>query len=179
MNEFEQPQRYDLKITSEIFVQARILGIDHEEMVEFFATQIECMFRCKPNYNYFGQKAKVWILRGFYPGSSLFFKLILLAQRNQDLNGNDMHDGGYFAKVTTLTINNTKKKRAFQIFSGHSLREQMTDKMENALMGAKHEFKPLMTDKYRLPRCISPSGMPIYRFKKPSKRKRKSETKSN
>src|ERR1700686_1970990 len=88
------PQQYEMKVMSELLAQAHILGLDVEEFVGFFASQVQAMLASPPNYNKLGVKAKVWILRGFYPETSIFFKLILVTKEQN----------GYYAKVTPLRI---------------------------------------------------------------------------
>jgi hypothetical protein len=124
------------------------------------------MLSCPPNFNMFGQRARVWIMRGFYPNSTLFFKIVLM----ENSENRRYSDGGYYAKVSPLRTHFIGKGHSkyddHTIFDGRELNEYLTNKMENALLGAKHELKPVMTRKFRMPRCQSPKGMKIFKLKR-------------
>ena len=158
-------QPFVLKVMSELLTQAHIAGIDLEEFIEFFATQIQTMLSHSPNYNYMGEKKRVWIMRGFYPDTPIFFKLTLILSTNDKEN--------YYAKVSPLRVNFYGKGGtaydSWVKFDGKTLNEDITDKMENVFFGAEHDLKPILRDKVRMPRCMSPKGMKIFRYKKPRK----------
>ena len=161
----ETPRKYQLKVMSELLVQAHIIGVELDEFVGFFASQVQAMLVCPPNLNLFGQKARVWILRGFYPGTHIFFKLVLM----------DREDGLY-AKASPLRVHfqgtrGTTKYDAHMKFNGTKLNEDLTNRMENAFFGANHKLDPILYNKIRMPRCMSPKGLKIFRYKKPRKKK--------
>lgn len=164
MNELEDPTPYDMKVTGEIFAHAKILGIDAEKMVEFFATQVEAMLMCPPNFKFGGNRC--WILRGYYPGSSMFFKQILI-----NPTSDRMGEGGYyFSKVSSLSVGFRRHTPAHQTFKGNELRKLMSDRMENILLGASHKIEPLIKVKTKMPRCLAPKGMKLFRYKKPKRK---------
>jgi len=175
--EEDTPQQYKLKVMSELLVQAHILGIDLEEFVGFFAAQIQAMLSCPPNYNFFGQKERVWIMRGFYPETQIFFKIILMGNKSESITMS-----GYYAKVSPMRVTFTSKSGGkyddHVIFEGRKLNEDITNRMENAFFGADHKLDPIIQKKVRMPRCMSPRGMKIFRYKKPSKRSKR-ETKAD
>ena len=154
-----------MKVMSELLVQAHIIGIDLEEFVGFFASQVQAMLACQPNLNVFGQKARVWIMRGFYPDTHVFFKLVLIGG-----------DKELYAKVSPLRINfNTrggKRWDAHMNFNGAKLNVNLINRMENSLLGADHKLEPIMYNKIKMPRCMSPKGLKIFNYKKPRKKRK-------
>ena len=153
---------YSMKVCATVLTMGLVQGVNPEDMVEFFATQVSTMLLSPPNYNKYGIKAPVWIMRGFYPGTSVFFKLIVA--RN---------DQGTWVRVSYPKINGTKNRPHTFHFDGARLNEAITDKMENTFFGAKHEVKPLISAKLRSPKCMSPKGVKIFNYEKPKKRTNK------
>jgi hypothetical protein len=156
------PAPYQLKVMSELLTQAHILGLDLEEMIEFLASQVQAMLSCPPNYNFMNEKKRVWILRGFYPGSPLFFKLTVCSLA--DMGG----PGGYFAKASPMRVVYTNKRTKTRSddhvsFNGNTLNSALTDRMENTFFGAQHEVKSLLSKGVKMPRCMSPKGMKLLR----------------
>ena len=164
---------------SELFTQGLIHGLSSDEMLEFFASQIEAMFCCPPNYRFFGQKARVWILRGFYPNTPIFFKLVLI-----DTSVNNVYHGGagYFAKATPMRA--VFRGRGGGVYDDHrtfsstDISTNITNRMENAFFNANHDIKELITKKIKMPRCMSPKGMKLLRIDK-SLRGKKREVKKH
>jgi hypothetical protein len=146
--------------------QAKVLGIEPQDLVEFFGVQINAMLGCPPNYNYMGEKANVWILRGYYPGYSLFFKLVLVKKSDE---------GGYYAKASALEMKATrylkgKKTRVTipdnLVFNGKEMDNLITSRMENSILGAKHDIEALLPFKIKMPKCMSPRGMKLFKHEK-------------
>lgn len=156
------PQQYRIKIMTELLMQANISGLDLNEFVGFFGAQVQAMLASPPNYNKYGQKARVWYMRGFYPGSSIFFKLVLCT-RDSSYGG-----ASYYAKVSPLRIEKRVTKNRIvednYQFDGSEISEDVTNRMENTFFGADHELKPLVPNKIKMPRCMSPKGMKIFRY---------------
>ena len=170
------PQQYTIKVMSELLTQAHIAGIDLEEFVGFFATQVQAMLASSPNYNKFGEKARVWVMRGFYPESAVFFKLVLIDCNASAKGDSRFGNTGYYAKASGMRVMGYSRKgnsyEDFVCLDGAKLNDDLTDRMENSILGANHELKPLLEKKVRMPRCMSPRGLQIFRFKKPKKEKR-------
>ena len=166
------PQQYKLKVMSELLTQAHIAGLDLEEFVGFFATQIQAMLASPPNYMKFGEKKRVWVMRGFYPDSGVFFKLTLTPSTSDE---GSTHRFSYFAKASSLRVMRTSKKgyqsEACLYIDGSDLNDNIVDRMENSFFGANHEIKPIVVDKPKMPRCMSPKGMKLFTYKKPKKAK--------
>lgn len=166
----QTPSQYRLKVMMELLTQAYVLGLDVEELIEFLASQVQAMLLCPPNYNFRNVKKRIWILRGFYPKSTLFFKLTISSL--DDYVGNT----GYFAKASAMRILGYKKKNKspfddHQTFDGNALNEALTNRMENTFFGANHEAKELLYSKLRMPRCMSPKGMKLLTYQKPRKKR--------
>ncbi len=161
---------------SELLVQAFILKLDIEEFIGFFATQIQLMLASPPNYNMFGVKARVWIMRGFVPDTPIFFKIALTG------GGPDSKHGatGYYAKVSPMRIyfhgKHGTKYDDNMVFESGQLNEDITNRMENSLFGANHKLESMLKKKLKMPRCMSPKGIKLFKYKAP--RKKKNATKS-
>lgn len=160
------PSPYKLKVMTELFAQARILGLDLEELLEFLASQVQAMLSCPPNYNFRGEKKRIWVLRGFYPKSTLFFKLTICHLEE---------DKGYYAKASPMRVSYyTKHKQVgdhYVAFDGIALNEALTNRMENTFFGAAHVVKDLLPKEIKMPRCMSPKGMRLLRYQPPRKRR--------
>jgi hypothetical protein len=161
------PHRYKMKVMSELLTQAHIAGVELEEFIGFFASQIQVMLTCPPNLNMFGQMARIWVCRGFYPTTSVFFKLVLISR-----------EGGHYAKVSPLRTTfrgrtgAASRWDAYTLFDSEKLNEDLTNRMENAFLGANHKLDPLLPMKLKMPRCMSPRGMKLFKYKKPRKKKK-------
>src|ERR1017187_4266587 len=100
--QIETPQKYYFKVMSELLVHAHMLNVNLEEFAGFLGSQVQAMLACPPNYNKFGKKARAWIMRGFYPGTTLFFKLAIATA--------DEPSGGYYVKASPLRVHHSGKK---------------------------------------------------------------------
>jgi hypothetical protein len=163
------PQPYKMKVMAELLVQAHIIGLDVEEFVSFFSVQIQAMLASPPNFNMFGEKARVWVMRGFYPGTHIFFKLTLIANSNAN-------NGGYYAKVSPMRIMRKIKRSEFEdhmTFDGTELNKSITDRMENSFFGANHQLDKILQKKLKMPRCMSPRGLKVFRYEKKKNEKRR------
>lgn len=170
---------YSIKVLTEVFTNGLIHGLDPEDMLEFFASQVETMLLCPPNYRMWGKSARVWILRGFYPDTPIFFKLVVI---DTSIDSPENHGTKYFAKVTPLrTLYRTKHGGKYDdhyTWMSEGIEENMTNRMENTFFHAKHEIKKLITKKLTMPRCMAPKGMKLLRFKRPRKAKKREAKKS-
>lgn len=156
-------QPYTLKVTNALLQMGLVHGVQPESMVEFLAAQVQNMLACPPNCKQFGPESRVWILRGFYPGTPLFFKLTVSSK---------VRHGRYFAKAQIPIVKNHFRRELVSTFDGRLLNEHMTNAMENAVFGAKHKITPLFEGKMRRPKCMSPKGMPLLRYKSPTKKRK-------
>jgi hypothetical protein len=150
----EEASSYTLKVCSTLLSMAYIHEIDPDDLVEFFSTQVQAMLTVPSNYKQFGHAPPVWVMRGFYPGTRLFFKLVIA--RNEK---------GTWAKasIPMMHVGSKRKADRFIKLTGKELNQSMVKKMENSLLGADHQIVPLIPDKVRrMPRCMSPKGVKIF-----------------
>lgn len=162
LGQVEQHQQYHFKIMSELLVQARLLNIDVEGFVGFLGAQVQAMLACPPNYSKFGVKKRAWIMRGFFPGTGLFFKLTI---GTEDSGSGNKYS--YFVKASPLRVNHFIKgvnREASVVVNSDKLNEDIVNRMENEFFGADHELKNLLEEQIKLPRCMSPKGLQIFRF---------------
>ena len=150
----DEVSSYTMKVCSTLIMLAYVSNIDPDDLIEFFATQVQAMLIAPPNYKMFGAAPPVWVMRGFYPGTSLFFKLTVA--RNEK--------GTWVkASIPMMTVGNKRRADKFVKLDGKQLNETIVNKMENTFFGATHQIKPLVEDKLRkMPRCMSPKGVKIF-----------------
>jgi len=162
----EQQQKYEFKIMNELLVQAKAMEIDLEKLVGFLGAQVQAMLNCSPNYSMFGKKARAWIMRGFYPGTSLFFKLTIGTMGDSDSTD-------YYVKASglkvTLTARNGRTHDSFVMIDSVKLNDSIVNSMENEFFGANHELQSLLQKSVKLPRCMSPRGCQIFSLDKGKK----------
>jgi hypothetical protein len=171
LQSIETPQRYNFKIINELLVQAKALNIDLEGFIGFLGAQVQAMLGCPPNYSKFGKKERAWIMRGFYPGTPLFFKLTIGTDTNSPSGGNQ-----YNVKAVPLRVNKTVKghqSEAYIWLDSAKINEDITNRMENEFFGANHELESLLDIHIKLPRCMSPRGCQMFRYDIPSPKKEK------
>jgi hypothetical protein len=157
----ETAATYLLSVCATLLTMGVVQGIKPDDMVEFFASQVQTMLTAPPNYKLYGKTAPVWIMRGFYPKTPIFFKLTVC--RNER---------GTYVKASIPMVKGGKKRTGYPSlikFDGAQLNETITNKMENSFFGASHEVKPLVSW-LRMPRCMSPRGVKIFSYEKPSKK---------
>jgi len=112
------------------------------------------MLTVPPNYKMYGNTPPVWVMRGFYPGTCLFFKLTVAK--------NEM---GTWVKATipVAQMGSRRKVNKVLTWTGQQLNNSLTSKMENSLLEANNEIKPLVTNALRrMPRCMSPKGIRVF-----------------
>jgi (2Fe-2S) ferredoxin len=151
-------------------------NILREDIAAFFAGQLEGIIRCPYNvtsfqrlYNNVGGvvtqinngrvTVPAWVLRGFYPGTNLFFRMTVVDCENSNLLGS--HPARYYSNVTIPRIKGRRIVDSHHI-NGQLVRDNDHKAMENAMLGATHELtKVLDGPKLKMPKCMSPKGMPL------------------
>ena len=167
-------QQYHLKVMGELLTQAHIIGVELEEFVCFFATQVQAMLACPPNLQV--GDGRVWVMRGFYPGTPVFFKLTVVSTITDDSRMS------YHAKASPLRVMWHHPKYKSRKYDEHvylmseKLNENITLRMENTFFGANHKIEPLLEKKPKMPRCMSPKGLKLFRYEKPKKRKARAKS---
>lgn len=121
------------------------------------------MLAAPPNYKMWGKTAPVWIMRGFYPGTSVFFKLVVYRS----------DQSGTWVKASIPMVKTGRSRYPSTIsFDGRELNSTLTKKMENSLLEADHKIEPLVSVTMKMPRCMSPKGVKIFGYEKPKENKR-------
>lgn len=167
LEEIKRPD-YELKIWYSLLVQAKALGIPSNDLVEFVGTLIPKMLECPSNYKTLGASKKdMWVFRGFYPKSSLFIKVSILKT-------NDTDSPYYIVKVrpidAKMSYNARKKDRTVDV-DASKLKQYMDNNLENHLLGTQHKLPNLIDQKVMMPRCLSPKGLPLFRYYKSTRKK--------
>lgn len=136
---------------------AHTLKIPETEVVGFFDGVIEQMYACPPNFTRkpYSKKTekpiedKVWLLRGYYPNTGIFFKVTIVQTKN------DWSDEeSIFSKVRAVT---TGKGRHITIDS----KEIRRCIAENVLIG-----EPMPHIDMKPQRLLTPKGMKPFRLNK-------------
>lgn len=162
MENLELPKSYTMKVCPTLLSLAFVQGVKPDDMVEFFAIQVQAMLAVPPNYNFYGQTAPVWIMRGFFPETSVLFKLIVIRSGNDTI---------VKASIPIPKIGKGRFVNKMVYVKSVDINRAITNKMENALLGGEHEIKSLFAVGCRMPRCMSPRGVKIFSYKKPKHHK--------
>ena len=72
------------KVSAAVLQTLRCLGISNEDAVLYFVSCYERAKVCPPNYKMYGKALDVWIVRDFYPGTKLLFKLVIRPSGSRD-----------------------------------------------------------------------------------------------
>jgi len=133
-------------------------GIERYEVMAFFDETISAMSQCPPNLTR-RQGAKktdpdynipipIWVLRGYYPGTGIFFKITLIHDNTSTYNN------GMFAKVHHLNMHNLWKDRVH--LDAEAVRRAVAEK---ELIG--HDLPQMELKPQRL---MTPKGMKPFRL---------------
>lgn len=167
--------KYILRVCNRLLIKLRMAGIDPSEATVFFGSQVNPMLNCRPNFGPGSNKSKktelkrdVWLMRGFYPGTPLMFKISIA---ENDVFG-DMYQ--YYVKVSEppVRIPTKAKLRELQFtsryessFDSDRINIELEKRVENEILGQDHTTEKLVSEKVVFtPKCISPKGMPFYRL---------------
>ncbi len=160
--------QYRLKVSPTLIAQLAIEGVDPSSLVEFAHAQIQVMMECKPNCRIYAPK-KIWVLRGYYPNTSVFFKLTLVKAEVENLNGTDSRYQ-YFARIKHLVVGSKRSWHANNfinygeiVLDSERVRNYVTQGIENSILGAEHKQEPLIDVGNLKPRCMSPKGMRLFK----------------
>lgn len=168
----QRNQLFSLKINSTLLGQLAIHNVSPTELAEFAYSQITNMLSCKPNcLIYKKSNEDIWILRGYYPNTPVFFKLTLV----KNLSGENFT---YWARLRPLVVN---VKRSWSnknrvnygefVLGSNDINTSIVKTMENSLLGSSHKIEPLIKINSLKPRCMSPKGMKLFNYEKPKKTK--------
>jgi hypothetical protein len=160
-------QAFRLKLSPTLLSQLVIEDVSPDECIEFFAAQFQNIIACKPNFKGSTPEKPVWFLRGYYPNTSVFFKMTVVKTGTLTL-----HDGtqceesfNYYVKVTELKVTPGKTFRSKVFMNGgfisiysDAIMKRITEGMENSVLAAEHEIKSLVPAKLVRPKAMSPKG---------------------
>lgn len=167
-------KKYIMRVCNRLLIKLKMAGISPTEAAVFFGSQVEPMLVCRPNFGPGSNKSKaqelkrdVWLMRGFYPGSSQMFK-ISIAENDA------FTDYQYYVKVSEPAVRIPTKKsnrgldftpRYESTLDSEQIGAELNKRAENELLGQEHVITTLISDKVCFtPKCISPKGMPMYRL---------------
>lgn len=185
----ESPKElFRLKLSPTLLSQLDVVGVQADDFIEFVTAQAQAMIGCKSNfrlYNTGSQPDKpVWIMRGYYPETPVFFKLTVVKTTQLTGHGGNAYqeDFSYYVRARELRVKGRRKwHETMRMHHGEivvmssDIMKNITHAMENELLGAGHEIKPILAKGPKKPKCMSPKGCKLFRYKKPSNR-RKRET---
>jgi len=172
---------FRLKLSPTLLAQLLVVDVKPDEFIEFVATQFHNIVASKPNCRLFSQPDKpVWILRGYYPNTPVFFKLtVVKAQSFQHHAGHQYEEQfTYYVRARELKVNTRKKwNETLHMSYGEIvvmsdvIMKNISESLENSLLGAEHKSTAIIKGGPTKPKCMSPKGMKLFRYKKPSKRR--------
>jgi len=174
-------QAFRLKISPTLLSQLVIEDISPDECIEFFAAQFQNMIACKPNFKGSTPEKPVWFLRGYYPRTSVFFKMTVVKTGTLTGHHGDQYEEtfNYYVKATELKVSPGKTFRSkvfmnsgFIALYSDAIMRRITEGMENSVLGGEHEIKSLIPAKLVRPKAMSPKGMKLFRYDKPLRRDR-------
>lgn len=148
--------RYNCHVDADLVISVSYtLGISENEVLGFFDGVLEQMHACPPNFTRkpYTKKLdstavledKVWILRGYYPGTGIFFRVTLIESKFAWMGS--LHASVKACYPTT--------KRSIYIDS-KGVRKYIA---ENALLG-----EPIPRIKLKPQRLFTPKGMKPFRL---------------
>lgn len=154
---------YQIVIARELAAQLMIHHIEVDDFLEFADDQIQEAITKPFNYNKLGEKKPVWIVRGYYPDSSLFYKLSII-QNELIAGGTDIR---VFAKSLDMRYKSSKRNNLQ--FAGEKIIEIKRQKFENVVLGTSHIIEPICLELVRMPKVMAPKGMKLNNLSKPKK----------
>lgn len=171
---------YALKIENDILASLAEAEVSANEAAQFFGEQIEGMLQSPPNFNMFGKKLPIHIMRGYFPGTYIFFKLCLLNTTQLDGRnypnmtaftvGDTPVGDNYFAKVSVPRFKATRKKADSVYVSSKDIRKRHEEIFEKKLFDTENEITSLISTPVKRRKCMSPKGMPVFKLNKKRKR---------
>lgn len=152
---------FHVSVEAAILIQLKAAGVKPSDGMLFFDSLVRQMYTCKPNYGSHKNNGMrkytydTWLLRGYYPETSVFFRLTLSAVPSTF--NNETHLVG---RVVVPKYNAKRSKYHLQAEIGEEISNQVAEKF---LLGSNTEITEYPVDKVSLPKCISPKGMPFFK----------------
>ncbi len=139
-------------------------GCTAEDVVQFFVMQVEKLLELPPNITRRSRYAKVsadkeiWVLRGYYPGTSVFFKVSAVRHKEDP---NDKYAIGNDDRCAYVKVSSPESKTK-QVFHSGQIQKELADTM---LVGAQLNLK------LKTQRTLTPKGLKKLSMKGKKKRK--------
>lgn len=175
--------QFRLKLSPTLISQLLLMDVKPDAFIEFVAAQVQNIIACKPNCKIHTAPSKpVWVLRGYYPNTPVFFKLtVVKTTEHSGMHGNSyMPDFTYYVRARALEVKpRVKWRKTLNVQGGEivimsdDIMKNISEGLENSLLGASHDSKSLVIGGPSKPKCMSPKGMKLFRYKKPSNRKKR------
>jgi hypothetical protein len=178
-------KQFKLKLSPTLLSQLLVFDVQPDDFVEFVAAQVQNIVACKPNCHLFATQNKpVWVLRGYYPNTPVFFKITVVktTQHTGPYVGTYTPDFTYYVRASELRVTSRKRwhtKHSLVMNGGEiivmsdRIMENIISGMENSLLGTSNQTKKIISGGPSKPKCMSPKGMKLFRYKKPSNRKKR------
>jgi hypothetical protein len=157
-------QKYQMYIEPSLLTKLKINGVDINESIMFFATQVDLMINCPPNYGkdkngLRKMNVDVRLLKGYYPKTKLLFKISVVERYDY------FSDHKYTVKVSELVQRFKRQYYYKYTFNSSQVEKEISKRLENNLLGTKHEVSDLISPKdVPRTRCISPKGMKLFKL---------------
>lgn len=160
---------YNLKIEHQLVAMLLGAGLTQAQIHLFFGEQVEAMLQVPHNIKIY--KKPIWVMRGFFPDTPIFFKLSLL----KNTTDQDYYDGQYYAKATIPPYRTGKRRPAHIVLSSHYLRPALlTQSMESEILGGTCGIEPPPNQPtVKIFQCMSPKGVKLHTLKKKRKKCRR------
>jgi hypothetical protein len=171
-NQVESSSPYRVSINNDLINTLALEGVKPDDLIDFATDQIEQMLLVEPNYKkgarrlackrvtqHNQQRADAWVMRGYYPDTSIPLKITITSTKDNDMLDQSVP---YFVKVRLIhpTIPGVKS------FDGAVLRKRHLERaMEQNIFGASSERDTLCEHKIVKPRCMSPGKLPLVKCK--------------
>lgn len=179
-------QAFRLKLSPTLLSQLALFEVAPDDFVEFVYAQFHNIIASKPNCRVYGDKP-IWVMRGYYPDTPVFFKLTVVKTGELINHAGQSYQESFFYYVrarehktswrssysTKFADNRLWHNKGELMVMSNDIANMVSAQMENSLLDAKHETKPLIPTIIKAPKCMSPKGVKLFRYKKPSKRKKR------
>jgi hypothetical protein len=156
--------KYSMYIEPILLTKLKLAGIDINEAILFFGTQIDAMITCPPNYGPHKNglnklPIEVRLLKGYYPKTSQLFKISVI-----DRNG-FFDNYKYTVKVSEPTPKYKRNDYHKFVFSSSQIESELSKRLENNLLNTDQPISDLISLKdVKKPKCISPKGMKLFKL---------------
>lgn len=149
---------FTLGVDAKILISLKAAGIVPADAMITFDNLVRQMHSCPPNFGphkntrHTQYKFNTWILRGYYPETSVFFRITLSHVTDHSKYEKDVLVG----KVTVPQYTCAQQIHILNSSAAARINNQI---VERELLGTDAPVGQYPLDKISLPKCISPKGM--------------------